>query len=243
MSGPPHSRHGARRSWMDVTAKPAQVSRAERMKTGGSPTAIGSSVPKKVVGNLRYFRTVLGAPRDDVDRVIEATDLGAHAGQLGGVLSGGQRSRVSLAGELLGSPELLVLDEPTIGLNPVPRAELWLPARSDVEGHQRAVALCFTDRGRVFSRTPKPNWSPGFTNSPEKHRTANDSWSHSFGSAPRSTRCAWTVQFGMTNDEHQERFPDLRAKGPVATRKLESRRYSRAGCAGCGATGSTIGAT
>ncbi|WP_449280266.1 ABC transporter ATP-binding protein [Luethyella okanaganae] len=75
--------------------------------------------------NLDYFRAVLGAPRTDVDRVIEETDLGDNAKQLAGSLSGGERSRASLAVAMLGTPELLVLDEPTVGLDPVLRVDLW----------------------------------------------------------------------------------------------------------------------
>ena len=78
-----------------------------------------------VVENLRYFASVLGVPASDVDRVVTDVGLSDSVRQLAGALSGGQRSRLSLAVALLGTPELLVLDEPTVGFDPLVRRDLW----------------------------------------------------------------------------------------------------------------------
>ncbi|HTZ06752.1 MAG TPA: ABC transporter ATP-binding protein [Gaiellaceae bacterium] len=75
--------------------------------------------------NLRFFARVLDAPAAAVDRVLADVSLEEFRDRVVNRLSGGQRARVSLATALLGSPDLLVLDEPTVGLDPVLRRDLW----------------------------------------------------------------------------------------------------------------------
>jgi ABC-2 type transport system ATP-binding protein len=109
---------------VQVLGEPAG-SRGLRERVGYMTQAPSVYADLTVLENLRYFAAVLGAPASDAERVVQQVALTDHADALVGRLSGGQEARVSLAVALLGSPELLVLDEPTVGLDPVLRRDLW----------------------------------------------------------------------------------------------------------------------
>ncbi|NLU75414.1 ABC transporter ATP-binding protein [Streptomyces sp. HNM0575] len=113
---------------LDVLGRPAGSAplRARVGYVTQDPSVYGDLTARQ---NLDYYAAVLGVPRRErpamVDRVLHDVDLADHGDSLTANLSGGQHSRVSLAVALLGSPELLVLDEPTVGLDPVLRRDLW----------------------------------------------------------------------------------------------------------------------
>jgi ABC-2 type transport system ATP-binding protein len=117
--------------------------------------------------NLRYFARILRVPVSRVDEAIDAVSLAGLADQVVSTMSGGERARVSLATALLGRPEVLVLDEPTVGLDPVLRRDLWRlfhvladgGATVVVSSHvmdeaERCDELLFLREGRLLAAAP-----------------------------------------------------------------------------------------
>jgi ABC-2 type transport system ATP-binding protein len=109
---------------VDVLGQPAGA--AGRRARIGYMTQAPSVYGDLTVGeNLVFFARVLDVPRSAVDRVLADVSMEEFRGRVVNRLSGGQRARVSLAAALLAEPDLLVLDEPTVGLDPVLRRDLW----------------------------------------------------------------------------------------------------------------------
>ena len=118
---------------VDVLGRPAGTPELRRRVAyvTQAPSVYGDLTVRE---NLNYFARVLGVSLERVDEAIGAVGLEEKGSrlvrQLVTTLSGGERSRVSLAAALLGEPDVLVLDEPTVGLDPVLRRDLWEQFRS-----------------------------------------------------------------------------------------------------------------
>ena len=109
---------------VSVLGRPAGVSEL-RSEVGYVTQAPSVYRDLTVRENLDYFAHVVGVGGERVTETVEAVGLGGYEGRIVASLSGGETARVSLASALLNRPRLLVLDEPTVGLDPLLRSDLW----------------------------------------------------------------------------------------------------------------------
>jgi len=143
-----------------------EVSRAER--TGFQSETSGVWGDLTVLENLQFvargYGLDSGHSRSRIGDLLEVTDLATARDRLGRQLSGGMRQKLGVAMAVLAEPDLLVLDEPTTGLDPVSRLELWsfitLSARQGravlvtstyVDEAARAHEVLALDDGRVLA--------------------------------------------------------------------------------------------
>ncbi|MBI3691343.1 MAG: ABC transporter ATP-binding protein, partial [Mycolicibacterium aromaticivorans] len=121
----------------------------------------------RVIDNVRYFAALYGATPAVADRAVDDVGLRDHASEYCANLSGGQRARVSLACALVCTPDLLVLDEPTVGLDPVLRVDLWaqfdalarrgttlLVSSHVMDEADHCAGLLLMREGRLLAKTP-----------------------------------------------------------------------------------------
>ncbi|MBN0911541.1 ABC transporter ATP-binding protein, partial [Pseudomonas aeruginosa] len=93
------------------------------------PQRFGLYEDLSVMENLNLYADLHGVPMDErrerFDRMLSMTDMAAFTNRLAGNLSGGMKQKLGLACTLVRSPRLLLLDEPTVGVDPLSRRELW----------------------------------------------------------------------------------------------------------------------
>lgn len=109
---------------LEVFGQPAG-SKELRKRIGYVSQSMAIYTDLTVEQNLTYFATIVGAKKSQINKVLKQVDLFDKKDYIVEVLSGGERARTSLAIALLGNPEFLVLDEPTVGLDPLLRRDLW----------------------------------------------------------------------------------------------------------------------
>jgi ABC-2 type transport system ATP-binding protein len=150
-----------------VPVTTGRVERPEIERVGYLPSTSGVYTDLTAAENLGFVGSAFGMTghqiRDREEELLDRTDLRSARDRLGRNLSGGMRQKLGLAMVLLHRPELLVLDEPTTGIDPVSRAELWrliageaargaavLMSTSYLDEAERAASIVVLDRGRVL---------------------------------------------------------------------------------------------
>ena len=130
---------------------PAKPDRRWRSRIGVVAQTTGAALDLGVAETIRHFAAYHGAPRP-ADELIEAVGLTEKAGSRVADLSGGQRRRLDVALGVQGRPELLFLDEPTTGLDPQGRRQLWeLVTRLRAEGTTILLTTHYLDEAAKLS--------------------------------------------------------------------------------------------
>jgi ABC-2 type transport system ATP-binding protein len=133
-----------------------RVRRPDRRGIGYQPEAAGTWADLTVAENLDFVATAhrMGRQaRGRIDSLVEVTGLSGATDRLAGRLSGGMRQKLAVAMAMLPRPELVVLDEPTTGLDPLSRADVWrLLARAAAEGAAVAVTTTYLDEAERAAR-------------------------------------------------------------------------------------------
>lgn len=144
------------------------VRRPSKEKIGYVPETVGLYTDLTVEENLAFSAKAYGIPRKEfhqkAEALLERVDLANARGRLAGQLSGGMRRKLAVGIALLHSPALLVLDEPTTGVDPLSRADLWrlissaaaagtavVVATTYVNEAARATSVALLESGRVLT--------------------------------------------------------------------------------------------
>ena len=134
-----------------------EVDRPDATRIGYLPASSGTYPDLSVTENLDFAATAYRVPaavaRERTRRYLERTGLASASDRLAGNLSGGMRQKLGVIQAMVHRPDLLVLDEPTTGVDPVSRADLWwLIARAAAEGAAVVLSTTYLDEAERASR-------------------------------------------------------------------------------------------
>lgn len=126
-------------------------------ETAYMPQRFGLYTDLTVMENLDFYADLYGVKpaerRERVERLFQFSNLEPFRDRLAGALSGGMKQKLALSCALIHMPKILLLDEPTFGVDPISRRDLWLIVHEMVaEGVTAVVSTSYLDEAERFDR-------------------------------------------------------------------------------------------